>query len=262
MHKNKIGLEAEFLLLNGEGNLVYPADHGFGYDEWPILAEIRGEPGEDIPTVVASFYLNFVAAQVRAAEAGLTIDLTGFATISPEFYAEIMKRMGTKTVAECRNIYGTDILTHDDRVVKGGKVLEVNISTGLHVHFSSGVEKNYTTSYPDPHLYEPVTLDLKKLGPITLYRRLEGKSDKQPLEHSIFLSRITLPVVEHIVKKMDELLPQYASGMPKLKYRMPGFYEVKAYGFEYRSLPFTGAVLNDLPTIVGYAFDLLGGIDL
>lgn len=54
MYKNMVGLEAEFLLRDGEGKLVFPEDHGFGYDEWPILAEIRGDPADNTPDLLAA----------------------------------------------------------------------------------------------------------------------------------------------------------------------------------------------------------------
>jgi hypothetical protein len=38
---------------------------------------------------------------------------------------------------------------------------------------------------------------------------------------------------------------------------MPGFYEVKNYGFEYRSLPFNKLVLDNLKDIIAYAFEEL-----
>ena len=253
MYKNMIGLEAEFLLRK-DGELVFPADHGFEADDWPILAEIRGEPAGNPASAVANLLESLIRAQMRAEDLNLTIDLTGYATIEPSLYKEAMKRMGSKEFSQCKNIHGVDLSDYDDRVIEGGKITSVNISTGLHVHFSSG----QTIEVPMTDQYEPLSLQLEPVGSVTLYRRVVGGGAGKKYN----LSRITRPVVEHIVKGMDSLLPNYE--LPVfLKYRMPGFYELKEHGgFEYRSLPFTQVVLDDLASIVKFAFDTLSSIDL
>jgi hypothetical protein len=233
MYKNMIGLEAEFLLRDGKGNLVFPGNHGFGYDEWPILGEIRGDPADNTPEAVANLIRELYTAKLKAVNKGLVVDLAGWATI-------------------------TD---YDDRVVEDGKVKSVNISTGLHIHFSSLETHVLKIQEREEDIYEPATLQFESLGPVTVYHKA-GTRVFSGSEREYHLSRITKPVVEHIVKAMDDLLPSYTAGMPKLKYRMPGFYEVKPHGFEYRSLPFSEKVFEDLENITEFAFETLKSINL
>jgi hypothetical protein len=261
MYKNMIGLEAEFLLRDGKGNLVFPGNHGFGYDEWPILGEIRGDPADNTPEAVANLIRELYTAKLKAVNKGLVVDLAGWATITPDKYKEAMRKMGTKVVPECKNIYGSDIMDYDDRVVEDGKVKSVNISTGLHIHFSSLETHVLKIQEREEDIYEPATLQFESLGPVTVYHKA-GTRVFSGSEREYHLSRITKPVVEHIVKAMDDLLPSYTAGMPKLKYRMPGFYEVKPHGFEYRSLPFSEKVFEDLENITEFAFETLKSINL
>jgi hypothetical protein len=68
---------------------------------------------------------------------------------------------------------------------------------------------------------------------------------------------ITRPVLRHIVSQMDkEILPMFQIE-ETLKFRNPGFYEIKEHGFEYRSLPFDARVSSSLAHIVDFSFGLL-----
>jgi len=65
-------------------------------------------------------------------------------------------------------------------------------------------------------------------------------------------------VIRHVVEKMDQNLHSRFKIEEPLRYRLPGFYEVKDDGrFEYRSLPFNQQVLDALPEITDTAFTLL-----
>ncbi len=76
------------------------------------------------------------------------------------------------------------------------------------------------------------------------------------------VSRITKPVLYHFITELDEkILSQYKIDVP-LKYRNPGFYEIKPWGFEYRSLPFNQAVLSNIAEIVDFSFNLMEDLDI
>jgi hypothetical protein len=74
---------------------------------------------------------------------------------------------------------------------------------------------------------------------------------------------MNVPTVEWIVKRMDDkFFKKYVSSEDKqTKYRQPGYYELKEYGFEYRSLPASDETMNALREIVGFSFDLLKEIN-
>jgi len=64
-------------------------------------------------------------------------------------------------------------------------------------------------------------------------------------------------VIKNFVQAFDEVfLDKYPMDVP-LKFRNPGFFEIKNYGFEYRSLPFTKDVLSDIVEIAEFAWNLL-----
>src|SRR5690606_29233883 len=106
MNINKIGLEAEFLIKNEQNELVYPQDHGFSCDDFCILGEFRAEPGDTREKTIANFYEEYYKIIYRAKEKKLKIDiLNGWETIEPEIYANILRKMGAKSVAQCKNIY-------------------------------------------------------------------------------------------------------------------------------------------------------------
>jgi hypothetical protein len=260
MIKNQIGLEAEYLLRK-DGELVFPCDYGFDFDDFLILGEFRAKPGKTVAETIANFFLEYYTVLERAKEKGLTVDIKGWAEITPKFYSEILKKMGSKQINESQNIYGTDILECSDSLVEDGKIVKQYLSTGLHVHFSSG-EKD-TVKYTDgssEYYYDPVTLPISIMNDqittsLTLYKRQKNDASTKR-EITVYASRITKPVIKYFVEEMDILLSLY--NLPvKLKYRNKGFYEIKPHGFEYRSFPFSTETLRDINLIVSKAFSLL-----
>ncbi len=253
MITNKIGLEAEFFLRDATGSLVYPSLHGFQTDDFCILGEFRGEPGATRAEAISLFLKSYYDVIYRARRANLKVDVVGHATLTPALYAEILRKMGSKSVAACRNIHGTDILTLSDAETKDGKVVSQRASAGLHIHFSS--EDVAVQSVTVPTL-TAVKLPIN-IGP-TAYLDVYTKTGETKQEITARASRITAPVIEQFVRRLDaEVLPDFMAGMPALKYRNAGFYETKPYGFEYRSLPFNQRALDQIDIIVDRAFGLL-----
>jgi hypothetical protein len=116
----------------------------------------------------------------------------------------------------------------------------------------------------DPDTYFPVNIPIgmdahQNLFNLNLFR----KSDLKTPEHEVVISancnRITKPVIEYFVKALDEnCLPYHNPKDIKLKYRQPGFYEVKGDGrFEYRSLAMSYDILQSVYNIASYSFTLL-----
>ncbi len=268
MIKNMVGLEAEFLLRNkGNKELTFPGDHGFTTDEYIILGEFRGQPGNNTAEVISNFMLEYYKVLGLAEKKEKVVDLMGYAEIDNEFNSKIMRKMGTKQVNDSANIYGTDILKLSDVLVKNGEVTGKKLSCGLHIHFSSqATETRNVIDSVNEYFYAPVTIPIS-IGEgvntvLKLFSREKNESYKKDtkIDISASCSRITKPVIKYFVETLDkEILPKYVTEdkMPKLKFRNPGFYEMKTWGFEYRSLPFNTEVLDNLFDITNFAFKLL-----
>ena len=263
MNENKVGLEAEFFVLK-DGELVYPANYGFGTDDFVLLGEIRAKPGKNRAETISNFLNVWYQAVRKANVQGLVLDISGYKQLSPEKYSEVMRKVGTKSIATCKNIYpGVDLLQFSDAVVEDGKLLQYNTSAGFHIHFSSEVTREHCYTVCGDR-YEPVNIPLMmngtNLAEMSFYQKIAGEDIKK--ETTVRASRLTKPDVSYIVKTLDEkLLPGYSLDVP-LKYRQPGFYEIKTHGFEYRSLPYTRTILDDIYVIVDTAYGLLEGLSL
>lgn len=260
---NKIGLEAEFFLTNKKGDLLFPLANGFSSDDFPILGELRAEPGTTRAETLSNFLKEWYTLRGIAQGKGKLIDIIPYKTIDGDFYAKILRKMGTKEISQAKNIYGTDILKESDAQITRGKIVGHNLSIGLHIHFSSTVEDKHIIDIGDKFEYTPVSLPLQlnngdlPSASLELYKRYENV-EWETREVSAIVSRITKPVLEKIVKEFDEnILPDLAP-RKKLKFRNPGFYEIKTHGgFEYRSLPMSQNVLDNLYEIVDFGFSLL-----
>lgn len=259
---NKIGLEAEFFLVNDKDELQYPGDHGFDTDDFVILGEIRALPGDTREQAIGNFVQKFYEVQYKAKKLNFRLDLAhGHRQLDPKLYSDILRRAGHKAVSSAKNIYpDLDILHLTDAVVdkSKGKILHHKISTGLHIHFSA---QNEVVRKIDRATYVQVALPLNLEGitaKLDLYRREKETEEKVTATANL----ITKPVVTFIVKQLDEhVLPRFKVD-EVLKYRHPGFYEAKVHGFEYRSLPFNQKSLDGIADIVDYSFRLLEELPL
>lgn len=254
MIENRIGLEFEFLLRDKKGNLVFPENKGFETDDFPILGECRVKSASTPEKCLGNFFESYYRLKKRVEKKGLVLDLTGFAEIDNAFNAKVLKAMGTKIISESKNIKGTKILELNDSIIKDKTVWGRYISCGLHIHFSSE-EKQILSNKK----YEEVNLHwLDKPLPFKVYQPTNQKNE----EGSIRISRITMPVLLDFVKDFDKkILPNYKYNF-NLKFRMPGYYEIKSYGFEYRSLPFNEKILEDIDKIVYHAFKKLNELKI
>ena len=142
------------------------------------------------------------------------------------------------------------------------KITGTRLSCGLHVHFSYSVRQ--TKKIERAH-YEAVQLPLQigigdKPLLLDLYKKV---SEKEETVVSVETSKFTRPAVHFIVNEMDTaFFDRFAPVAEKrTKYRHPGFYETKPYGFEYRSLPANEETISCLPEIVKHSFAILNQLD-
>lgn len=265
---NKIGLEAEFFVTDKEGDLFFPSDYGFSSDEFIILGEFRAQPGETRIETVTNFMKEWYAINEQAKKKNVLISILPYKEVDIDFWSTILKTMGTKQITQSENIYNLDITKDSDAIIKRGKIVGHRLSIGLHIHFSSYVKEEHNYQINEHYLYSPVTLPIKFTGSelpeveMDLYKRTD-KFDDETRTISATVSRITKPVLWNIIDGLDEeLFPKYKPDV-KLKFRKVGFYELKGYGgFEYRSLPFNQAILDNIYDIVDYSFNLLENLDL
>ena len=259
---NKIGVEAEFILRDGKGKVVIPSSY-FDRDGFPVLAEIRGLPGENVEDVVT----NFMKAKMRVERSLKTKHSISFepVTMVPlSTYKEAMKIIRDSNeekdalLSSVMNIYNTDISDYSDQIIKDNKIQGCRASCGLHIHFSSEIRDKRTYYEKE---FEEITLPLTILNgkvetSINLHK-LTGDKELETIE--VDISQLNKPTVEWIVKKMDnEFFKRFAPPeADRTKFRQPGFFELKDYGFEYRSLPAIPESIDALIEIVSFSFDLL-----
>lgn len=261
---NCVGLEAEFFLRDDKNKLLYPAANGFSTDEFVILGEFRAKQGENREETISNFMKEWYKILFQAKKQNHKIDIeTGYTEIDPKFYAEIMRKMGTKNVAQAKNIHDIDLLSLTDAVVENGILKKHYLSIGLHIHFSSTVTDSQVYKYKQAGysaVKVPLTFGGNSLAEMNFYQK-EKEIDME-ITNSATVSRITKPVLYHFITELDEkILSQYKIDVP-LKYRNPGFYEIKPWGFEYRSLPFNQAVLSNIAEIVDFSFNLMEDLDI
>lgn len=282
VNQKSVGIEVEFLLLNSKGEAIVPPAY-WDRDGFPLLGEIRGDPGDTAADVIANFTRRKMKI-LKKVKQGNKIVFENIHQVRLKTYKEAMKQVTEakgEQIGKTKNIYGISVEDYSDQVIKKGKIQGVNASCGLHIHFSCNQESELKVDEP---VYEEVRIpvemvpmakllksDIEIKGAteivksimrpeFTLYRR-EGWSEKKILRASA--SQLNRPTIEWIVKEMDEkLFKQFAPAEKyRTKYRQAGFYEIKPHGFEYRSLPANDQTLAALPEIVDFAFELLNNLE-
>lgn len=231
--RKAVGIEVEALLLNPDGEIIVPPAT-FPRDGFPIFVEIQAGPGSTVVETVANYHKARLELQAMLRE-GHSLLYRPFEQLSLKLYREANRQMaGGHKNEGIRNIYGTDISDFSDQVVKDGRIQGTNISCGLHIHFS--YETITRITIPE---FVPVVLPME--DPIEGRRTIElyRKTDKAEHTEEVKINDLKLPVIEAIVRRMDELcFDKFKIDDDKrTKYRQPGFYRLKPYGFEYRSLP-------------------------
>ena len=260
--ERKIGLEVEYLLLNNKDKLIVPPDT-FDRDDFPLLGEIRSEPAASPHEAVANFLAKKMELENMLKKDHKLLFATNY-RVPLKIYKEANKQIsGPKDVllSQVKNIYGIDITNYSDQIIEKGKIQGIIVSCGLHLHFSA-VERKKTVI--NEFEYTPTRIPIS--GPLIeseenvlellLYKRSINPNKK---DISISTSLLTKGTIYWMVSKLDKVLfDTYAPPeSERTKYRQPGFFELKNYGFEYRSLPANEVTMSNLLDITTKAFDIL-----
>ena len=254
----KVGIESEFFLLDSKGEaIVVPPS--WDRDNFTVLGEIRGEPGRTPSETIGNFYKRLYEVQSNVKKDHKMV-MEAMRIIKLKVYKKAMMDMNAvdkyQAMTNIHNASGIDISEYSDQVIENGKIQGAKASCGLHIHFSC-YKKDARTIQRD--IYGPVTLPIGVAGAETNLHLYKRTATEQEEELEVSVSLLTRPAVEWIVKEMDKAF--FKKFQPakeeRTKYRQSGFYELKPYGFEYRSLPATPETMDAIPEIVEKAFDLL-----
>lgn len=242
---NRIGVELEYLVQNGKGAFVI-CPRELGRDALPLLGEIRTRPAQDPYSLVADLKRGLDSARQQLGHRGLRAVLMPSAKVPLATYKRVNKELratgGIDRKAEKQgttyNVYypDPDIESLSDQIVENGKIQGLSVSCGLHLHFSSVVEsvgRDSVESMPSG----------SSLGRSTIQEEL-----------LVSVSRITVPAIEAIVRRLDERLfvphVEKTGLLGVTKYRHPGYFRLKPHGFEYRSLAVPKEAENSLDCLL------------
>jgi hypothetical protein len=261
MIKSKVGLEAEFLLHNAKGDVIVPPSN-WDRDGFPLLGEIRGKEADNVPDVMANFERRRFEI-LNILHKGHSISFAEIFRVPLKIYREANRAMAgqKKELNKIQNIYGTNIEDFSDQIIEKGKIQGINVSCGLHVHFSC--EEKVEVEVKTPKLEEVILPFSMKSDNATLFSaaaylyRKEGYDTRETLVARA--SKLNYPTIRWIVEEMDKaFFDRFAPKKDaRTKYRQPGFYELKPYGFEYRSLPASDKTFASMNEVVAKAFALL-----
>jgi hypothetical protein len=234
----------------------------------PLLGEVRGDPGKSWSETVSNWNTAYLETLRQIEERFPTYSLK-FApsiVVGNAMFKEASKQMDlnekAKSMDLVKNIRGISITDFTDQVVEGKKIVGSRLSCGLHIHFSYGAVATKTV---DARHFEKCDIPLQtgigdKPLNVELYKKV---SEKTTEVLRVEVSKFTRPAVHFLVDEMDKaFFERFAPPEEeRTKYRHPGFYETKSYGFEYRSLPASEDTMSNLADITKHSFDILNQLD-
>lgn len=196
------GFEREYFLLSEDGKPV-AVPLGLAKDECGYLVECRGRPALCPFDAAGLFYAEEarLKRQLKESHPEFRLSDSSLMRLDSKFKRTMLRTNGKESYPlERGNLYGRDYNANENP----------NIArAGLHVHFGT---------------YERVTLS-----------RTLGKCTWCNTDNTVELSKDVAQLVD--MPKYILALDTAFSKEIKSASRLPGFYELKSHGFEYRSLP-------------------------
>jgi len=198
----KYGFEREYWMVGPDGPVILPKDLAsvLTYDECGYLLEARGDPHSN-PIKAACFLLaEETELFLKARKKGI-IPSTNPSTykLTPAFRKDAWKLYGKNPYNSLQgNIYGKEY-----------KPSNPWFGAGLHVHFSNSTDQTIS---------------------------VEGQPCKECGHRHKETRNYSYPGTLDLAKIVQMLDTRFKQEITEAK-RLPGLYELKSYGFEYRSLP-------------------------
>lgn len=222
----KIGFEQEFFLINSKKELVLnPSKYGFETDNLGVLVEVRGSPKNNTTEAIADIISKILMYEAKARSHGYTLLKADSVKLTDE---QILKVIDLYKQA------------YDDKEEESKKLassrvkakLELKtISAGMHVHFSKEEIKKYSSVIINQTIYAAVPeITLKNDQERTTRKIVSEKETIAKEEEVICNTFLDMPKIIGIFDNM------FATEIKEAN-RIPSAYEIKPYGFEYRSLP-------------------------
>jgi len=208
---NQIGFEKEYFLKNKKGELIInPEQYGYEVDRLGVLVEVRGDPKRNCQEALASFLSKEIIAIGNAEVHNFTLESIPSIKLKEKEILEVTTRYAEALSDKEKE--------STSKVTKDFKITE--ITAGLHIHFSKEEEKEYE-----------VVANYYTFIINTFNGEIKEQSHKEIVEDQVVVNNfIDIP---RIIKLLDETFKTEI----KKSGRIPGAYEIKDYGFEYRSLP-------------------------
>jgi hypothetical protein len=199
----KYGFECEYWVSTTEDATPILVPASIPADECGYLAEVRGEPHTD--ALMAAYMMLAEEDRLRYKAANFVAGKCALVKTNPTrqltlaFKQDALRRHGKNAhPIERGNIYGKDYNPKDSLS-----------RAGLHVHFSNVQDITWTANL---HA-------CKECGYVKQDKFQQGVPQQQD--------------IAKIVRVLDMAFAEAI----KVAKRLPGFYELKPHGFEYRSLP-------------------------
>jgi hypothetical protein len=244
-----VGFEAEVFVKNSDG-IIVPVPMYLPHDDYPVLAEIRSDPKGNTAALIGDFITHSIMLDKSLKENinmetrkvdPLQAVCSGFETIDLSLHRKVLPQTHKGAYAE-RNVYNIHTDEFPDDVLNDqGKVVGKIVSCGLHIHLSA--------------LMRSMCAEYKSASRKGTYEQTGKIVDTGDVVNLL----APRAVQEALVIRLDTaLFHNYTDREThkKCKYRHPGFYETKPYGFEYRSLPYNEHVQNHLVDIADEVFQI------
>lgn len=215
--------------------MINPSKYGFETDNLGVLVEVRGDPASSVEQALANFLAKEMIAKGKASTHGYTLSEEPSVKLTDE---EILK------ITDAYHDLLHDKLSESRRKRSSAPTEKFKITVltaGLHIHFS----KQETKKVKVYEVNNEITLHISSKGianPV-ITKKLENEKELEVVCNTF----IDMPLV---ISTLDSAFENEI----KSAGRVLGAYEIKDYGFEYRSLPAN----IDLVKVAGICTKLFG----
>ena len=170
----KIGIEVEFFLVK-DGKIVNVAKAGLPSDEYPLLAEARGNPFDCVFQAVGSVRGEIDRIVSAAGKTGLTPLFADWVKKDDDvekLYEDILRQGFSKHIG-WRNLYGKKPSSKNKRFIAAGLHVSFTEQRSFGYHVNNQPQTfNYNSVFDYPHIFNNITKEF--LPEIKASGRVEG----------------------------------------------------------------------------------------